>query len=63
MAKLTKKRRIQKAATKTAGALHHVAMTKWSAEDEKKFRARRLGRFGAASGVRKIDPASYKPSE
>lgn len=52
--KTTKRQR--KAARKLPYRLQFVATTKWRARKQKKHDARKLGRFGAASEVRHIDP-------
>lgn len=57
--KLTKKqRRLVKAAAKAPRWLRDIAAAKFDPHGKRKYRDSRLGTFGAASAVRKIDPAT-----
>lgn len=50
------KKRLAKTTAKLPRDMEHMATTKWSAKKQKKFQARKLGSFGAASEVRVIKP-------
>lgn len=51
---ILKKRR----AAKLNRTMESVALTKWSAKKQRGYNKRRLGKMGAASEVRHIDPAT-----
>lgn len=52
-------RQIMANAGKAAGWVRSIAAAKFDPEGERKFRDYKLGTFGAASDVKRIDPATY----
>lgn len=60
---MNKRRKKMRAAAKTTNVIRHVAATKWTGKRQRKFDDRRLGKFGPASPVRNIDPATGEVSE
>ncbi|KAA0697431.1 hypothetical protein DTW90_18550 [Neorhizobium sp. P12A] len=52
-------RQMQKAAAKAPGWVRAVAAKKFDPVGERAYRDHKLGTFGAASEVRRIDPATY----
>ena len=61
--RLTEKQRAQSAAKRTPAWMQNGAMSTWTHEEHRKRKARKLGTFGAASGVRRIDPSEYEASQ
>lgn len=57
MPKLTRKQR--KAAAKAPNWVRTVAASKFDPTADRAYRNKKLGTFGAASPVRRIDPAEY----
>lgn len=58
--KLSKRRRYAKAAGGChSGNIRDVLTAKTTAKKRQAFKNRQLGKFGAASEVRKIDPGEY----
>lgn len=58
----TKKTRYMKAASKChSGGVRDALTSKWTAQDQAKHNARKLGTFGAASPVVRIDPKTMEP--
>lgn len=53
----------KRAAASLPAYLQHVAFSKSSKKAAAEYRNRKLGTFGAASEVRRIDPASIKVQE
>lgn len=48
-----------KAARDLPANMQNVVFSKWSPKAERMHRNRKLGKFGAASEVRQIDPSEY----
>ena len=62
--KAPKERRKQlRAAAKAPRWLRDIASTESNPSEMRKHRDRKLGSFGAASSVRKIDPKDYEAAE
>jgi hypothetical protein len=54
---VSKKRKFRRAAWGASPATRHIVSAKTSTKARARFAIRRLGKFGAASEVRRIDPA------
>lgn len=52
----------KRAATRLPGHMQDIAFSKRGQKAEAAYRTRKLGSFGAASPVRRIDPASIEVS-
>ena len=55
-----RKAKAKRAARKLPAHMQDVAFTKRTGTAERQYRNRRLGKFGPASEVRKIDPSEYR---
>lgn len=56
------KSKVKRAAARLPAYMQDVAFSKRDAKADAAHRARKLGTFGAASAVRRIDPASIEVS-
>lgn len=55
-------RKLRRRAAKLPTKWRDIVTSKFDPAKHRKFKARRLGTFGAASEVRNIDPKDWKPS-
>lgn len=58
----TKAKQIKRNAKRLPKHMRDIAASKWSKGEQRAFDSRKLGTFGAASEVRRIDPSEYDAS-
>ena len=58
-----KDKQIKRNAKRLPNHLRDIAASKWSRSEQREYEARKLGKFGSAGPVRRIDPASYEESQ
>lgn len=59
---MDKTKQIKRNAKRLPKHMRDIAASKWCKRDQRAFDIRKLGKFGAASEVRRIDPSEYDAS-
>ncbi|WP_212525865.1 hypothetical protein [Actibacterium sp. MT2.3-13A] len=58
-----RKAKAKKSARNLPVYMQNIAFSKRTGRADRKHKSRKLGTFGAASDVRRVDPSEYNPTE